>query len=265
MRRIGLLVLLLCLCGTFSLIQAGVIYNISMTTAALIGHPAGPFSLEFQLNDGSGTGDANNTAVLSSFLFGGGNASGGPTLTGGASGSLSTSVNLTDSNFFNQFIQGFTPGSSLKFQLSLTTNVDSGGIPDQFSFSILDKTGTEIPTLAPSFFDVFVQIDINPLNPMVQTFASDTSRSPAGGGGPIAIAASIAAPAVPEANTMVLVSSALAGLCVWRRRYSKTPGARPISPDDPEVRLTSDHFPIVAFFKTWGKGISLDQKRRIRP
>jgi uncharacterized protein (TIGR03437 family) len=36
-------------------------------------------------------------------------------------------------------------------------------------------------------------------------------------------------------------------------------------PDDPEVRLTSDHFPIVAFFKTRGDGISLDRKRRIRP
>jgi uncharacterized protein (TIGR03437 family) len=36
-------------------------------------------------------------------------------------------------------------------------------------------------------------------------------------------------------------------------------------PEDPEVRLTSDHFPIVAFFKTRGDGISLDLRRRIRP
>ena len=36
-------------------------------------------------------------------------------------------------------------------------------------------------------------------------------------------------------------------------------------PDDPEVRLTSDHFPIVAFFKTAGDGVSLDLKKRIRP
>jgi uncharacterized protein (TIGR03437 family) len=36
-------------------------------------------------------------------------------------------------------------------------------------------------------------------------------------------------------------------------------------PEDPEARLTSDHFPIVAFFKTRGEGISLDLRRRIRP
>ena len=37
------------------------------------------------------------------------------------------------------------------------------------------------------------------------------------------------------------------------------------NPDDPEVRLTSDHFPIVAFFKIHGPGITLDRKTRIRP
>jgi uncharacterized protein (TIGR03437 family) len=35
--------------------------------------------------------------------------------------------------------------------------------------------------------------------------------------------------------------------------------------EDPEARLTSDHFPVVAFFKTRGEGISLDLRRRIRP
>ncbi|MEO8126624.1 MAG: hypothetical protein ABI822_05990, partial [Bryobacteraceae bacterium] len=35
-------------------------------------------------------------------------------------------------------------------------------------------------------------------------------------------------------------------------------------PEDPEVRLTSDHFPIVAFFRTRGSGIALDRKTRIR-
>ena len=36
-------------------------------------------------------------------------------------------------------------------------------------------------------------------------------------------------------------------------------------PEDPELRLTSDHFPTVAFFKTRGPGISLDMRKRIRP
>jgi len=37
------------------------------------------------------------------------------------------------------------------------------------------------------------------------------------------------------------------------------------NPQDPEVRLTSDHFPIVAFFKTRGTGIALDHKTKLRP
>jgi uncharacterized protein (TIGR03437 family) len=36
-------------------------------------------------------------------------------------------------------------------------------------------------------------------------------------------------------------------------------------PEDPELRLTSDHFPTVAFFKTQGPGISLDLQKGIRP
>ena len=36
-------------------------------------------------------------------------------------------------------------------------------------------------------------------------------------------------------------------------------------PEDPEVRLTSDHFPVVAFFRTKGDGVSLDLRKTIRP
>ena len=50
--------------------------NVSLGTSALIGHPAGPFSLDFQLLDGAGTNDGNNTATLSQFVFGGGAPSG---------------------------------------------------------------------------------------------------------------------------------------------------------------------------------------------
>jgi hypothetical protein len=36
-------------------------------------------------------------------------------------------------------------------------------------------------------------------------------------------------------------------------------------PEDPEVRLTSDHFAVVAFFKTRGEGVVRDDRRTIRP
>jgi hypothetical protein len=108
---------------------------------------------------------------------------------------------------------GFTPGNALSFRLSLSTNVDSGGTPDEFSFAILDHTGTEIPTLA-SFFDVFVQIDIDSTNPVIHTFATDTSRTPEGGSGPINIAAPTATPvsSVPEPTMMLLTLSGLVAL-----------------------------------------------------
>jgi hypothetical protein len=217
MRRIGFVALLFGL--SLGVGHAAVIYDISMNTAPLIGHAAGPFSLEFQLNDGRGIGDANNTATLTNFLFNGGAAVGNSTLTGGATGNLTSGVSLTDSSFFNQFIQGFTPGSALSFRLSLSTNVDSGGTPDEFSFAILDHTGTEIPTLA-SFFDVFVQIDIDSANPIVRTFATDTSRTPEGGGGSINIAAPTATPvsSIPEPTMLTLTISGLVALFAWKRR-----------------------------------------------
>jgi hypothetical protein len=134
-------------CFAPSAVQAEIIsYDISMNTAPLIGHAAAPFSLEFQLIDGNGTGDANNTAVLSNFTFSGGMPVGAPSLVGEATGDARSSISITDSSFFNQFIQQFTPGSELGFHLSLTTNVDAGGVPDQFTFSILDSSGSELPT-----------------------------------------------------------------------------------------------------------------------
>src|SRR5271167_1357003 len=108
--------------GLFAFIPAAaradvINYDMSMNTAPLIGHPAGPFSLEFQLNDGSGTGDDNNTAVLSNFTFGGGAPVGAPSLIGGATGDAGSSITITESSFFNQFIQQFTPGNQLDFDL----------------------------------------------------------------------------------------------------------------------------------------------------
>ena len=160
-RQFSLVAVVIAMFPTAS--QAGIIYDISMNTTPLISHSAGPFSLEFQLNDGSGTGNGNNTVVLSNFIFGGGSAVGIPTTNGGAIGDAGSSVTITDSSFFNQFIQQFTPGNQLGFRLSISTNVESGGTPDQFSFAILDSGGTELPTQ--SFFDVFVSIAIGLAEP----------------------------------------------------------------------------------------------------
>lgn len=196
--------------------HAAAIYSVSLATSPLIGHPAGPFSLEFQLNDGSGSGDANNTATLSDFDFHGGNVPGSPIRAGGASGNLLAGVSLTDSSFFNEFIQGFAPGSSLSFQISLTTNPDPGGTPDEFSFSILDNTSVEIPTL--DVTDTLILIDITSSNPTVNTFATDPNSFPRGGGNPIVISAPDVAEVetVPEPATILLMGSAVLALLAAR-------------------------------------------------
>jgi hypothetical protein len=62
---------------------------------------AGPFFLDFQLNDGGGA--VNNTVTLNHFNFGDGSASGNPTLTEDASGDLSGTLTLTDSAFWSEF------------------------------------------------------------------------------------------------------------------------------------------------------------------
>lgn len=191
------------------------VYNVTLNTTSLAGHAAGPFSLEFQLTDGSGTNDRNNTAIMSNFGFGGGASAGAPILTGGSAGGLDSFVAITDSSFLNQFIQQFTPGNQLSFTLALTTNVDSGGIPDQFTMSILDQTGAELPTT--STFDVFLAIDINSSNPGVRTFSSDASRAPAAGGGPVSIEAPVLSE-VPEPGSLVLVGGALMLVLLTRLR-----------------------------------------------
>src|SRR5438445_9955688 len=91
-------------------------YTVMVNTAGLIGNPSGPFALDFQLTDGSGTGDGNNTATVSGFVFGSGGPAGGAIATSGVGGDLGSAVTLTDSAPFQspyEFYQGFTPGATL--------------------------------------------------------------------------------------------------------------------------------------------------------
>jgi hypothetical protein len=171
-------------------------FHVSLNTSQLsVLHPGSSFALDFQLNDGSGTLDGNNTATLTNFSFGGGSASGSPDLFGGASGSLSASVALIDSSFLNEFMQGFTPGTILSFDVGLTTNLDAGPIPDKFIFAI-----TEPVVL--SFFDVFVELDIDSANPIVQVSSVE-------GNGVILTPV---VQSVPEPMTLSLLLWGLAGI-----------------------------------------------------
>src|ERR1035437_1455650 len=67
----------LILCAVFGLCQIATAntYNVTLDTAPLVGHPAGPFVVFLEFTDGSGIGDANNTVTLSGLDFSGGSAS----------------------------------------------------------------------------------------------------------------------------------------------------------------------------------------------
>ena len=113
---------------------------------------------------------------------------------------MTSTVSLVDSTFLSFLIQPFTPGANLSFTISTTTIADQGGTLDQFSFAILDSTGTAIPTQGGPYFDVFLAVDLNS-PPNIQTFASDTTRLPAAGGPPIAMEAP-SAKVVPEPSSL---------------------------------------------------------------
>ena len=126
-------ILLLCSLAALCQVANGstpVIYTVTVNTAPLVGHLAGPFSILFALTDGSGLGEANNTITLTNVDFGGGNGFGTVGIIGGASGSLENGVLMTDSSPVNYFSESFTPGQTLRFTVTLTAADDAAGLPD---------------------------------------------------------------------------------------------------------------------------------------
>jgi hypothetical protein len=208
--------------------RADAIYSVSLDTSPLIGEAAGPFSLAFEFTDGSGTGDANNTVILSNFQFGvGGSASGLPTMFGGATGDTASGITLIDNSFFNALVQPFNPGTMLGFSLQASTNVDAGPTPDEFSFSILDSSGAPIPTLG--FVPAFLVLDIDSSNPTPQTFSSDPSTPPQGGGGGITMAAPQATIGTPEPGTFILLGAGSGMILILFKKRKRTSAAGPPS------------------------------------
>jgi hypothetical protein len=208
----ALLIAIMVAAGTAS---ADEIFAVTLNTTPLATAPgtsAGPFSLAFQLLDGSQPN--NNTATISDFTYGvGGNAGSGcpavlvPCTFGGASGDIGSGVSLNDSSAFNALVETFTPGSSLSFLVDLTTNVDAGGTPDAFAFSILDSGGGSIPTLDPTGADTLLTINVDSANPAILTYATDSSRNTLGGTGP---SITMDAPIVtPEPGTLILLTTGI--------------------------------------------------------
>jgi hypothetical protein len=196
--------------------QAAVITQITLDTSSLKVNVGSPFSLAFELGGGSESG--NNTAILSNFNFGTGSAAGSPILVGGALGDLTSGLTLTDSDVDNIFIEGVSFGDLLSFNLTLTTNVDFGGTPDDFIWSILDSTETPVPTTSSSPLFPLLAITIDSSHPSVGTF---DGTFPYFFSAPTVTDISNVS-STPEPSTAVLVGlGLLSTLCFSRRKSGR--------------------------------------------
>ena len=127
----------------------------ALATTVILAAPvdAAPFVVSLDTSPISGdwtlgfvlvSGDPNvNTVTVSNVDFGGGSASPGTEFCDGSNctGDLDSQVVLEDIDFAVSFLQNFTAGSTLSFQLT-ATNAFAGGTPDQFSMFLCDATFT---------------------------------------------------------------------------------------------------------------------------
>lgn len=202
---------------------ADTIFEVTLETAPLVGHPDTPFSLLLVLTDGEGTGNSNNVLTFDNFTLGGGSPLGSAVLFGGASGSLSSSIAIVDTSFLSLFNEQFAPGLMLRFLLSISLNDNPGGTPDRLTLSILDSAGVPVPTLAPNG-DFFLGIDLNSTGPTFDLYGSDPARS-LSNGGPVEMTAPTisASNPVPEPSTaficggMLFVIAGFRGFSAIRR------------------------------------------------
>jgi hypothetical protein len=207
--------LALCLCGAERGAWADEIVDVSVNTSSLQGQAGS--EVFFELTDGSGTGNGNNTATMSSFALGGGAVGAvDPFSTfGGASGGMGSSVSITDTSPDNQFAQLLTPGATLSFKLDLTTFVEPAGFaPDGLFMFMTDPNGNSIASTSdPSGFNSLLAVTFNSATPSLTNFDSSlvsiTSGAPA------------AAPEMDPHSAMsglIFLAGCLAVLLARRRR-----------------------------------------------
>ncbi len=213
----GLLGFILILAGPAA--RADLAWTVSVDTSHITNY-TGPFALDFEL-----LGTNGNTVTLTNFSFGSGSAGPGPAyLTGGASGNLGSSVSLNDTgNFFSDFNQQFTPGSTLTFTMDSTLVAPPSGVaPDNFSMVIFSGynpsigypagTPTTIHTTDPSENDTFFNFNIN--GPGLTTVDSFNTPS---GDITITVTPAIVVPE-PSSGVIVLLSVVCTAAAIfWRR------------------------------------------------
>lgn len=184
--------------------------HVTVDTSALSGTTG---DLVFDFIDG---GTPANTLTLSDFTSDG--TLGTSTPIGDVSGTLPGTVTLGDSEFFNEYLQGSTFGSSLSFTFDTTGSpADPTSFPDAFSFFLLDSTGMPVPTTSdPTGANALFLYSVGEADPLA--VYSDTVRI---GGG---------TNAVPEPSTFILFVvglSVLSLVLIVLRRMRKPSSLNP--------------------------------------
>lgn len=193
---------------------------VSINTAPLVGSPQGPFSFFAMLLEPSMAGDGDDTTMLTNFQFIGGGGPIGTAVPGsGGSGNLTSGMTLvdTDPGGFNAILQGFTPGNTLSFDLSMTVNQNTLG--DQFVLTILEgnpSDGNTVPTTDPTPAE-----DDLVLATVVGANGTCSGGQLSGGLCIQQFSIPSTASSVPEPATLLLLGSGMIGLGWRKRRLSK--------------------------------------------
>jgi PEP-CTERM motif len=177
---------------------------ITIDTSGLVG--SGALAFDFV-----GNGTPPNTVTLSAFTSDG--TLGASSSIGNVAGALPGTLTLDDNgSFFNEYLTGFSFGSSLSFVLNTTNIVSSSVIPDEFSFFLLDATGisTLVSTSDPTGADSLLTLDLDG--------AGNGALSIFSGAGFTVTAAPVQEPStVPEPASLCLLLSGLAAITLRRR------------------------------------------------
>lgn len=220
--KFALFALASALCSVSALRAQTLIFDVDINTSGLSTvSAAAPFYLDFAMTYGNSSLAA-SSATLSNFTFTGGTALGSAGLSGGASGSLTSSVSLaasstnTSSEFYQQFSAGVT---DIQFQVSITEpGPNPQGTPSQFTASILDSSlgdPAQIYTTAPDSASL-VMLTLNAAN-TASSVNYYTSVSTADG-----VTSLGEVTAVPEpATTAAILGCIGLGLVAGARRWAK--------------------------------------------
>jgi hypothetical protein len=188
-----------------------VTYDVSVSTSSLSGQPG---NLDFQFNPG-GLGALVATATVTNFQTAGGIPAPSSTLTGDASGALPGTLTLDNGTAFNDVFQGFTYGTSLSFDLTLSGPAlggPAGTFGSSFALSLYDAAGiTPLLTTDPNGSVLTVDLNADGTTSAQLFPQSPTNSTPAASASPVGAV-------VPEPSSLVLLVSTLpAGMVVLRR------------------------------------------------